>query len=74
MVLAMLLACSSVATYFAATTEEEPVAASTVDFGQQDNIQNGDLLKTDLVSKIYTTDSILHISDPKIQIIHKFRN
>ena len=40
----------------------------------EDNIQNGDLLKTDLVSKIYTTDSILHISDPKIQIIRKFRN
>lgn len=40
----------------------------------EDNIQNGDLLKIDLVSKIYTTDSILHISDPKIQIIHKFRN
>ena len=40
----------------------------------EDNIQNGDLLKTDLVSKIYTTDSILHISDPKIQIVRKFRN
>ena len=40
----------------------------------EDNIQNGDLLKTDLVSKIYTTDSILHIKNPKIQIIHKFRN
>lgn len=40
----------------------------------EDNIQNGDILKTDLVSKIYTTDSILHISDPKIQIIRKFRN
>lgn len=40
----------------------------------EDNIQNGDLLKTDLISKIYTTDSILHISDPKIQIIRKFRN
>ena len=40
----------------------------------EDNIQNGDLLKTDLVSKIYTTDSILHISDPKIQIIRTFRN
>ena len=39
----------------------------------EDNIQNGDLLKTDLVSKIYTTDSILHISDPKIEIIHKMR-
>ena len=40
----------------------------------EDNIQNGDLLKTDLVSKIYTTDSILHIEDPKIEIIQKFRN
>ena len=40
----------------------------------EDNIQNGDLLKTDLISKIYTTDSILHISDPKIQIIRTFRN
>lgn len=39
----------------------------------EDNIQNGDLLKTDLVSKIYTTDSILHIEDPKIQIVHNFR-
>ena len=39
----------------------------------EDNIQNGDLLKTDLISKIFTTDSILHISDPKIKIIHKMR-
>lgn len=39
----------------------------------EDNIQNGDLLKTDLVSKIYTTDSILHMDDPKINIIHNFR-
>ena len=39
----------------------------------EDNIQNGDLLTTDLISKIYTTDSILHISDPKIEIIHKIR-
>ena len=39
----------------------------------EDNIQNGDLLKTDLVSRIFTTDSILHISDPKIEIIHKMR-
>ena len=39
----------------------------------EDNIQNGDLLKTDLISKIYTTDSILHISNPKIQIIKTFR-
>jgi ribose-phosphate pyrophosphokinase len=40
----------------------------------EDNIQNGDLLKTDLISKIYTTDSILHIEDPKIEVIHNFRN
>lgn len=40
----------------------------------EDNIQNGDLLTTDLVSRIYTTDSILHIENPKIQIIHNFRN
>lgn len=39
----------------------------------EDNIQNGDLLKTDLISKIYTTDSILHIEDPKIEVIHKIR-
>lgn len=40
----------------------------------EDNIKNGDLLKTDLISKIYTTDSILHIEDPKIEVITKFRN
>ena len=39
----------------------------------EDNIQNGDLLKTDLISKIYTTDSILHIKHDKIEIIKKFR-
>ena len=39
----------------------------------EDNIQNGDLLKTDLISKIYTTDSILHIEDPKITLVSKFR-
>ena len=39
----------------------------------EDNIQNGDLLKTDLISKIYTTDSILHIEDPKIEVIRTFR-
>ena len=39
----------------------------------EDNIQNGDLLKTDLISRIYTTDSILHIEDEKIRIINRFR-
>jgi len=40
----------------------------------EDNIKNGDLLTHDYVSKIYTTDTILHISDPKIEIINKFRH
>lgn len=39
----------------------------------EDNVQNGDLLKTDLITKIYTTDSILHIEDPKITIVTSFR-
>ena len=39
----------------------------------EDNIQNGELLKTDYISQIYTTDSILHIEDPKIQVIRNFR-
>lgn len=40
----------------------------------EDNIKNGDLLTTDLISKIYTTDSILHIKNDKIQIVRYFRN
>lgn len=40
----------------------------------EDNIKNGVLLDSELISKIYTTDSILHIEDPKIQIIENFRN
>ena len=40
----------------------------------ENNIQNGDLLNTDLISTIYTTDSILTIKDPKIKIINKYRN
>ena len=43
-VLASLVAFSSATTYFAATTEEAPVAASTVDFEQQSNVQNGVIL------------------------------
>lgn len=39
----------------------------------EDNIQNGDLLKTDLISTIYTTDSILHIENEKIVKINNFR-
>lgn len=39
----------------------------------EDNIQNGDLLKTDLISKIYTTDTILHIEDEKIKLVREYR-
>lgn len=39
----------------------------------EDNIQNGDLLKTDLISTIYTTDSILHIEDEKINLVWTYR-
>lgn len=39
----------------------------------EDNIKNGDLLTTDLISKIYTTDSILHITDKKIKLISTYR-
>lgn len=38
----------------------------------EDNIQNGDLLKIDLISKIYTTNSICHINHDKIEIIKEF--
>ena len=38
----------------------------------EDNIQNGELLKTDLISKIYTTNSICHIKHDKIEIIKEF--
>lgn len=39
----------------------------------EDNIKNGELLKTDVISKIYTTDSICHITDEKINFVRKFR-
>lgn len=39
----------------------------------EDNIVNGDLLKTDLISKIYTTDTICTIKHPKIIFIQKYR-
>ena len=39
----------------------------------EDNIQNGELLKTDVISKVYTTDSICHITDEKINFVRKFR-
>ena len=39
----------------------------------EDNIRHGDLLTSDLISKIYTTDTILHLKDKKIQVINHFR-
>lgn len=40
----------------------------------EDNIENGNLLSTELISNIYTTDSILHIEHPKLNIVRTFRN
>ena len=39
----------------------------------EDNIQNGEILKTDVISKVYTTDSICHIEDEKMAFVRKFR-
>ena len=39
----------------------------------EDNIQNGEILKTDVISKVYTTDTICHIKDEKIEFVRKNR-
>lgn len=39
----------------------------------EDTIKNGNLLNADVVSKVYTTDSICHITDEKINFVRKFR-
>lgn len=39
----------------------------------EDTIQDGKLLNTDVISKIYTTDSICLIKDEKIEFIREFR-
>ena len=39
----------------------------------EDNIKNGEILKTDVISKVYTTDSICHIEDEKIEFVRNFR-
>lgn len=39
----------------------------------EDNIKNGEILKTDVISKVYTTDSICHIEDEKIEFVRIFR-
>ena len=40
----------------------------------EDTIKDGKLLNTDVISKIYTTDSICHINDKKISFVSKFRD
>ena len=40
----------------------------------EDNIKNGKLLNTDVISKVYTTDSICHIEDEKLEFIRTFRS
>ena len=40
----------------------------------EDNIQNGLILVSDIISKVYTTDSICHITDEKISFVSKFRD
>jgi ribose-phosphate pyrophosphokinase len=39
----------------------------------EDNIKNGEILRTDVISKVYTTDSICHIETEKIDFIRIFR-
>ena len=39
----------------------------------EDTIKDGKLLNTDVISKVYTTDSICHIEDEKIEFVRKFR-
>ena len=39
----------------------------------EDNIKNGEILKTDVISKVYTTDTICHIEDDKIEFVRSFR-
>lgn len=40
----------------------------------EDTIKNGNVLNSDVVSKVYTTDSICHIEDEKIKFVRKFRD
>ena len=40
----------------------------------EDTIRGGKILDTDVVSKVYTTDSICHYNGDKIEFVRKFRN
>ena len=68
--------CSKGTTFYYAGQKLKELGASDIRLyitHCEDNIQNGELLKTDVISKIYTTDSICHIEDEKIEFVRKFR-
>ena len=69
--------CSKGFTFYYAGQKLRDLGASDVKLyitHCEDNIQNGEILKTDVISKVYTTDSICHIEDKKIEFIRKFRS
>ena len=69
--------CSKGFTFYYAGQKLRDLGASDVKLyitHCEDNIQNGEILKTDVISKVYTTDSICHIEDEKIEFIRKFRS
>lgn len=68
--------CSKGFTFYFAGQKLRDLGASDVKLfisHCEDNIQNGEILKTDVISKVYTTDSICHIKNEKIDFIRIFR-
>lgn len=68
--------CSKGTTFYYAGQKLKELGASDIRLyitHCEDNIQNGEILKTDVISKIYTTDSICHIENEKIDFIRTFR-
>jgi ribose-phosphate pyrophosphokinase len=68
--------CSKGTTFYYAGQKLKELGASDIRLyitHCEDNIQNGEILKTDVISKIYTTDSICHIKNEKIDFIRTFR-
>jgi len=68
--------CSKGFTFYYAGQKLRDLGASDVKLfisHCEDNIQNGEILKTDVISKVYTTDSICHIKNEKIDFIRIFR-
>ena len=69
--------CSKGFTFYFAGQKLRDLGASDVKLfisHCEDNIQNGEILKTDVISKVYTTDSICHIENEKIAFIRIFRD